>query len=111
MDKVKARPASKARVRVVRQHPIRSNDNPREQMHAWVSTRLREVWDGHFTDTYAVDSAGVELGMQVILYLTNSPHISTETLVKRLAQTYPDLNDTLESNAYALAEAFRGKVS
>lgn len=105
MTKLKARPA---RVKVVRQHAVRDTDQPRTQLHTHVSERLSEMWGKHFDGEYAIHSTGVELGMQVILYLTNAPEIDAVTLVSRLCKTYPDVRETLESNAFALAEAFRG---
>lgn len=100
--RLKARPA---RIAVVRQHPVRDTEHPREQLHAWVSTRLREVWQEHFEDAYATDSVGVELGMQVILYLTGSPHINAETLAARLTKTYPGVAQSMASNLGAIVDA------
>lgn len=102
MSRLKARPA---RIAVVRQHAVRSADHPREQMHVWIATRLREVWDGHFENIYAVDSSGVELGMQAILYLTGSPHVSAERLASLLARTYPSVAQSLSANVRELGEA------
>lgn len=95
----------KARIAVVRQHAVRDSKHPREQMHAWVSVRLREVWNEHFGNEYATDSTGVELGMQAILYLTGSQHVSAERLASLLSRTYPSVAQSLAANVHALGEA------
>lgn len=100
-QRLKARPA---RIRVMRQL---TDNRPRVQSpHVSISARLADEWALHF-DGHGRDSAGIEIGMQVILYLTGNPHITAATLAARLCSTYPEMCETLESNARALTDAFR----
>lgn len=98
--RLKARPA---RIRVERQ--LTDDNRPKTQApHTQIHTRLLEVWQEHF-EGHGRDSAGIELGMQLILYLTGNPHITAHTLASRLCSTYPEMCETLASNARVLSDA------
>ena len=100
-NKLKAR---SARIIVVRQHPVKNADWPREQLHTTVSRRLVEEWEAHFMDEYANQASGVELGMLTMLYLTGSQSVSVERLASLLTKTFPSVARTIIANAGYLSD-------
>lgn len=100
--RLKARPA----VRVVRTPP----QGKRVQApHTLISTELELEWMRHFSDGYGGSTAGIELGMIAMLYLTGSERVSASRLVELLCRTYPDMRQTIEANCQALTDAFRSQ--
>lgn len=101
-SKLKARPA----VRVSWKQPEGSRT---QAPHTLISVDLEMEWRNHFFSEYGGTTAGIELGMIAMLYLTGSPRVSASRLVELLCRTYPDNGETLESNAFALADAFKNQ--
>ena len=93
----------KHRVEVMRQEEF---DHPRTQApHTMISQKLDEVWRVHFSDSYGTATAGIELGMLLILYLTGSSHVGAERIASLLTRTYPGVTESISSNVSALLDA------
>lgn len=106
MTKLKAR---QAHIRVVRQLQA-DGMRPRVQApHMFISEELNSTWREHFAgDDAGTLSAPIELGMIAMLYLTGSERVSANRVASLLTRTFPDVTETIESNAFALADAFKG---